>query len=74
MYFEEIVKALGWQGGTIHQVLSEIKRLKEVEKSFKSDNRNELCEGCKKKNKMLPCIPPNFLCEIYKHNTRKIKW
>jgi hypothetical protein len=30
---EEVYKALGWQGGTIHQVVSEIKRLKEMDTS-----------------------------------------
>lgn len=28
---ELIYKALGWQGGTIHQVVDEIKKLKEIE-------------------------------------------
>ena len=28
---ESIYKALGWQGGTIHQVVEEIKRLKKLE-------------------------------------------
>lgn len=30
----EIYIELGWQGGTIHQILSEIKRLKEIEQKF----------------------------------------
>lgn len=35
---EEIYKALGWQGGTIHQVIDEIKRLKALE--------DKSCKGC----------------------------
>lgn len=36
MYFEDILKALDWQGGTIRQVLDEIKRLRRVEIESKS--------------------------------------
>lgn len=28
---ESIYKAMGWQGGTIHQIIAEIKRLQSVE-------------------------------------------
>ena len=28
---QEVYEALGWQGGTIHQVIAEIKRLKNIE-------------------------------------------
>ena len=28
---DEIYKALGWQGGTVHQITAEIKRLKQIE-------------------------------------------
>ena len=31
---EKIYTALGWQGGTIHQIISEIKRLKDIELKF----------------------------------------
>lgn len=41
---EEIYKALGWQGGTIHQIIAEIKRLKEIDDKF-NDAIN--CIGCK---------------------------
>jgi hypothetical protein len=33
IYFPELLETLGWQGGTIHQVIDEIKRLKEAEKA-----------------------------------------
>jgi hypothetical protein len=31
MSLEKVMDALGWKGGTIHQVIDEIKRLKRVE-------------------------------------------
>ena len=31
IFIKEVYKALGWQGGTIHQVIKEIKRLKKLE-------------------------------------------
>lgn len=31
MFFEELLRILGWQGGTIHQALAEVKRLKNIE-------------------------------------------
>jgi hypothetical protein len=31
IFITEVYKALGWQGGTIHQVLEEIQRLKKLE-------------------------------------------
>lgn len=33
---KEIYEALGWQGGTVHQIVEEIKRLKEVENELQS--------------------------------------
>lgn len=35
IFQDEVYKALGWQGGTIHQVIAEINRLKEVDASYK---------------------------------------
>lgn len=32
----EVCRAFGWQGGTVHQVLREIARLREVEKAAKA--------------------------------------
>jgi hypothetical protein len=31
MYLKELCEACGWQGGTIHQLIAEIKRLKGIE-------------------------------------------
>jgi hypothetical protein len=36
----DVYKALGWQGGTIHQVIAEIKRLKNIEQSAKELIKN----------------------------------
>jgi len=36
IFQDEVYKALGWQGGTIHQVIAEIKRLKTFEKESKT--------------------------------------
>lgn len=35
---EQIYKALGWQGGTIHQIIDEIQRLKNIETCFKREH------------------------------------
>jgi uncharacterized protein with PIN domain len=36
IFQDEVYKALGWQGGTIHQVITEIKRLKKAESDLKN--------------------------------------
>lgn len=33
--FDKILNSLGWQGGTIHQVLAEIDRLRQIERMVK---------------------------------------
>ena len=38
IFLNDAIKILGWQGGTIHQVLDEIKRLKKLDKN---------CIGCR---------------------------
>lgn len=35
IFCKDLCQSLGWQGGTIHQVLAEIKRLKEIEFMYK---------------------------------------
>ena len=35
MYLDHLLSILGWQGGTIHQVLIEVKRLKQFENDHK---------------------------------------
>ena len=46
-----VCNALGWQGGTIHQAIAEIKRLKEVapaeakEPAVTSDNKTNAADG-----------------------------
>jgi len=44
VFMESVYEALGWQGGTVHQVVSELKRLKEIDDKF-NDATN--CLGCK---------------------------
>jgi len=39
VFIQEVYKALGWQGGTIHQVVKEIERLKSCESSYKAISR-----------------------------------
>jgi len=41
---DEVYKALGWQGGTIHQVVAEIKRLR-VEELNLIDYRKKYIKG-----------------------------
>ena len=36
--FNKLYKALGWQGGTIHQALDEIQRLKNIESCYKREH------------------------------------
>ena len=35
MYLDHLINILGWQGGTIHQVLDEVRRLKQFENDHK---------------------------------------
>jgi hypothetical protein len=59
---EEIYKALGWQGGTIHQILNEIKRLKQLDLK---------CDGCIDDN---PKIWNAETCPYCKRNIRPIDY
>jgi hypothetical protein len=34
IFIKEVYGAFGWQGGTIHQIKAEIKRLQDIEKKY----------------------------------------
>jgi flavorubredoxin len=34
VFIKEVYGAFGWQGGTIHQIKAEIKRLQDIEKKY----------------------------------------